>query len=232
MMKNKILLAEDEEFLGDLVLESLENKGFDVVWKKNGQEALDSILESTFDLIILDVMMPKKDGFTVAKELRMANVKTPIIFLTSKSQANDVVEGFTVGGNDYLKKPFKVAELIIRMKNLLNQLGTTSSDTITEFKLGDYTYNSVQQNLQYLDEKPMTLTHRESELLHHLILSKNEILNRSIILKKLWNNDDFFSARSMDVFITKLRKKLKKDETLKIVNARGIGYKLVDQINE
>ncbi|MGB1295494.1 MAG: response regulator transcription factor [Flavobacteriales bacterium] len=230
MENNRVLMAEDEESLGDLVVESLSNKGFVMTWAKDGKEALDLLLKNTYDLVILDVMMPKKDGFEVAKAFREFNAQTPIIFLTSKSQANDVVQGFTIGGNDYLKKPFKIAELVIRMKNLLSQINVSQNkkQEQTIFALGQFKYNTVKQSLKFEDEDEVILTHRESELLHHLILQKNEILNRSVILKKLWGNDDFFSARSMDVFITKLRKKLKKDPSLKIVNARGLGYKLTD----
>jgi DNA-binding response OmpR family regulator len=149
----------------------------------------------------------------------------PIIFLTAKSQTRDVVEGFTIGGNDYLKKPFSIEELIVRINNLLNR--TQLQKTSDILKLGQYTFNFPKQTLQYKDEPSIQLTHREAHLLFHLIKNKNQVLDRSLILNKLWGNDDFFNARSMDVFITKLRKKLSGDETIQILNVRGFGYKLI-----
>ncbi len=168
-------------------------------------------------------MMPKKDGFTLAKEIRMEDDTIPIIFLTAKSQTQDVVEGFTIGGNDYLKKPFSMEELIVRINNLLNR--TKLQKTSEILKIGDFVFDFPKQTLQYKADEKTQLTHREAHLLFHLI--KNEVLERSLILNKLWGNDDFFNARSMDVFITKLRKKLNQDETIKIVNVRGFGYKLI-----
>jgi DNA-binding response OmpR family regulator len=220
----KILLAEDEPALGQIVKESLETKGFQVLFCKDGAEALEMYYKEKPQLLVLDVMMPKKDGFTLAKEIRMQDEHIPIIFLTAKSQTQDVVEGFTVGGNDYLKKPFSMEELIVRIKNLLHQI---NNDEANEVKIGDFSFMFKQQTLQYKIEDPVKLTHRETHLLYHLNNNKNKVLDRSIILKKLWGDDDFFNARSMDVFITKLRKKLKKDENVQIINVRGYGYKLV-----
>jgi len=170
-------------------------------------------------------MMPKKDGFTLAKEIRMENDEIPIIFLTAKSQSRDVVEGFTIGGNDYLKKPFSMEELIVRINNLLNRNRLQRSSGI--LKIGAYTFDFPKQTLQFKDDTKVQLTHREAHLLFHLIKNKNEVLDRSLILKKLWGNDDFFNARSMDVFITKLRKKLNLDSSIQIINVRGFGYKLI-----
>jgi len=169
-------------------------------------------------------MMPKKDGFTLAKEIRAIDDAIPIIFLTAKSQTADVVEGFSIGGNDYLKKPFSMEELIVRIHNLIKRTHTQKSASV--LKVGDYTFNFPKQQLQFQNEDSIQLTHREAHLLFHLIKNKNEVLERSLILNKLWGTDDFFSARSMDVFITKLRKKLKKDENIQIINVRGFGYKL------
>jgi DNA-binding response OmpR family regulator len=177
------------------------------------------------DILVLDVMMPKKDGFTLAKEIRQKNNEIPIIFLTAKSQTKDVVEGFSLGGNDYLKKPFSVEELIVRIKNLLGRSAIKS--TATAFEIGNYHFNSDKQELTFKTQKPVSLTHRESELLYHLCLHKNALLDRNQILQKLWGQDDFFSARSMDVFISKLRKKLQLDTSVHIVNVRGYGYKLI-----
>jgi DNA-binding response OmpR family regulator len=169
-------------------------------------------------------MMPLKDGFTVAKEIRLENKRIPIIFLTAKSQTSDVLEGFNNGGNDYLKKPFSMEELIVRINSLLNRIETKTN--VDAIKIGDYSFNLTKQTLENSLEIQQ-LTHREAQLLFHLLEKKNEILDRTFILNKLWGNDDFFNARSMDVFISKLRKKLKKDTNIQIINIRGFGYKLI-----
>ncbi|NNM23377.1 MAG: response regulator transcription factor [Flavobacteriaceae bacterium] len=220
----KILLAEDETALGQIVKESLETKGFEVCFCTNGEEALEVYYKEKPKLLVLDVMMPKKDGFTLAREIRALDPRIPILFLTAKSQPRDVVEGFNLGGNDYLKKPFSMEELIVRIKNLLNQNGDLETE---EVELGEYHFKFKSQTLQFKDEDHIKLTHREAHLLYHLFNNRNQVLERSIILKKLWGNDDFFNARSMDVFITKLRKKLSKDPNIKIINVRGYGYQLV-----
>ncbi len=220
----KIVLAEDEPALGQIVKESLETKGFDVSLCKDGQEALDVYQKEKPQLLVLDVMMPKKDGFTLAKEIRMQDPDIPILFLTAKSQTQDVVEGFTIGGNDYLKKPFSMEELIVRIKNLLHH---SQASEAAHIEIGSYIFHFKPQTLQYQNEDIMKLTHREAHLLYHLYNNKNQVLDRSVILKKLWGDDDFFNARSMDVFITKLRKKLKQDARIEIINVRGYGYKLI-----
>jgi len=220
----KILLAEDEPSLGQIIKESLESRSYRVVLCRDGKEALESYYKEKPDLLVLDVMMPKKDGFTLAREIRMQDAGTPIIFLTAKSQTRDVIEGFSTGGNDYLKKPFSMEELIVRIENLLQVKSNATEQS--EISISDYSFNFKKQTLKFRDEKPLALTNREAHLLFHLNNNKNNILDRSVILKKLWGNDDFFSGRSMDVFITKLRKKLKKDENIKIINVRGYGYKL------
>ncbi|WP_298343396.1 response regulator transcription factor [uncultured Algibacter sp.] len=221
----KILLAEDEAALGQIIKESLETRGFEVKLCENGEVALKKYQVETPDLLVLDVMMPKKDGFTLAKEIRNIDDTIPIIFLTAKSQTQDVVEGFSIGGNDYLKKPFSMEELIVRINNLLNRSKKQKHSALIE--ISQYTFNFPKQTLQFKDEDKIPLTHRESHLLFHLVKNKNQVLNRSLILNKLWGNDDFFSARSMDVFITKLRKKLKQDSNIEIINVRGFGYKLI-----
>ena len=220
----KILLAEDEPSLGLIIKESLETRNFEVVLCKDGLEALLAYKKEKPELLVLDVMMPKKDGFTLAKEIREIDAVIPIIFLTSKSQTSDVIEGFTLGGNDYLKKPFSMEELIVRIKALLHR--AKNADTKKVMELGKFQFYFDKQ-LLVEDGMEESLTHREANLLYHLILNKNQILDRSVILKKLWGDDDFFNARSMDVFITKLRKKLKSDPSIQIINIRGIGYKLI-----
>ena len=220
----EILLAEDEPSLGQIIKESLETRNFKVHLAKNGEEAYTLYKSVQPKLLVLDVMMPKKDGFTLAKEIRQEDNAIPIIFLTAKSQTQDVVEGFTIGGNDYLKKPFSMEELIVRINNLLHRITLQQSAEI--ISISAYTFDFPKQLLTYKEETQQ-LTHREAHLLFHLIKNKNQVLDRSMILKKLWGDDDFFSGRSMDVFITKLRKKLKQDESIQIINVRGYGYKLV-----
>ena len=168
--------------------------------------------------------MPKKDGFTLAKEIRKDNATIPIIFLTAKSQTKDVVEGFEIGGNDYLKKPFSMEELIVRINSLLKR--NTTDLNKESIPLGSFIFSLKKQTLQGND-KIESLTHREAHLLYYLVKNKNQVLERSFILNKLWGDDDFFNARSMDVFITKLRKKLKNDPAIQIINVRGFGYKLI-----
>jgi DNA-binding response OmpR family regulator len=221
----KILLAEDEPALGQIIKESLETRNFKVSLCQNGEIALKAYHTETPELLVLDVMMPKKDGFTLAKEIRAIDDTIPIIFLTAKSQTQDVVEGFTIGGNDYLKKPFSMEELIVRINNLLNRTKVQKTSNILQ--IGNYSFNFPKQLLQFKDKDSIQLTHREAHLLFHLIKNKNQVLDRSLILNKLWGSDDFFNARSMDVFITKLRKKLNNDETIQIINVRGFGYKLI-----
>lgn len=223
--KIKVLLAEDEPALALIVKESLETRNFHVSVAENGKEALQMFQEKTLEILVLDVMMPIKDGFTLAKEIRQLDDRVPIIFLTAKSQTVDVIEGFNVGGNDYLKKPFSMEELIVRMHNLLNRKKLQKASKI--LKIGNYVFDFPKQYLSYKNEEKELLTHREAQLLFYLCKNKNEILDRSLILNKLWGDDDFFNARSMDVFISKLRKKLSKDKNVQIVNVRGYGYKLI-----
>jgi DNA-binding response OmpR family regulator len=224
MNKIKVLLAEDEASLGMIVKESLESRDFIVFHAENGTEAFEMYQIEKPDVLVLDVMMPIKDGFTLAKEIRLENKIIPILFLTAKSQTSDVLEGFHLGGNDYLKKPFSMEELIVRIKSLLNKIELKTN--VDNIKIGEYSFNLTKQTLEHASEIEQ-LTHREAQLLFHLFEKRNEVLDRTFILNKLWGNNDFFNARSMDVFISKLRKKLKKDNTLQILNIRGFGYKLI-----
>ncbi|WP_339882592.1 response regulator transcription factor [Polaribacter vadi] len=224
MSKIKVLLAEDEASLGMIVKESLESRDFTVFHAENGEEAFEMYQTEKPDILVLDVMMPKKDGFTLAKEIRVENKGIPIIFLTAKSQTSDVLEGFNHGGNDYLKKPFSMEELIVRIKALLNRIQLKTN--VENIKIGEYVFNLTKQTLEFSSETEK-LTHREAQLLFYLFEKKNAVLDRTFILNKLWGNDDFFNARSMDVFISKLRKKLKKDANIQILNVRGFGYKLI-----
>jgi len=219
----KILLAEDEPSLGQIIKESLETRNFDVLLCNDGEEAYYKYKTEKPLLLVLDVMMPKKDGFTLAKEIRLEDPEIPIIFLTAKSQTEDVVAGFNLGGNDYLKKPFSMEELIVRINALLKR---TKEPIFDEISFGKYIFNFKKQTLSY-ENIAENLTHREANLLFYLIQNKNQVLDRSFILKKLWGDDDFFNSRSMDVFISKLRKKLKNDPSIQIINVRGYGYKLI-----
>jgi DNA-binding response OmpR family regulator len=221
--KIKILLAEDEPSLAMIIKESLETRNFEVDLYINGDEAFAAFQKLKYDILVLDVMMPKKDGFTLTKDIRKLDKKIPIIFLTAKSQTQDVVEGFTIGGNDYLKKPFSMEELIVRINALLDRNATPTIETKTA--IGLYIFDATKQTLLF-DKKTIALTHRESALLELLLINKDEILDRSTILNTIWGNDDFFNGRSMDVFITKLRKKLDQDQNVKILNIRGFGYKI------
>lgn len=220
----KIILAEDEPALAQIIKESLETRNFDVTLCYNGQEAFEAYTKEKPEILVLDVMMPLKDGFTLAKEIRKIDAKIPIIFLTAKSQTQDVIDGFQNGGNDYLKKPFSMEELIIRIHSLLERVRTKEDTKVIH--IGIHAFNRTKQTLTYNDNI-IALTHREAELLYYLHESRNTILDRSLILNKLWGNDDFFTTRSMDVFITKLRKKLSHDPSIQILNIRNHGYKLI-----
>lgn len=219
-----ILLAEDEEALGMIVQESLQSRGFEVWHCKDGQEAWQCFESRNPNLLVLDVMMPKMDGFELVKKIRKRNQWIPIIFLTAKSRTEDVVEGFGYGANDYLKKPFSMEELIVRINALLQRNQVTK--TGRHIGIGSYYFHPERQLLMR-EGTEQTLTHRESALLHALCQYQNQLTPRKEILESLWGCDDFFNARSMDVFITKLRKKLADDAEVKIVNVRGYGYKLV-----
>jgi DNA-binding response OmpR family regulator len=221
--KIKVLLAEDEVSLGTIVKESLETRDFEVQYCLDGEEAISAIKNSTFHIFVLDIMMPKKDGFMVAKEIRKNDPFVPIIFLTAKSRTEDVVEGFEHGANDYIKKPFSMEELIVRMNALLHK---PKRPTEEWQPIGMYQFHFDKQILKYENEEQY-LTNREAQLLMRLLEHKNQLTDRALILNDLWGADDFFNARSMDVFITKLRKKLAKDSNIKILNIRGYGYKLV-----
>ena len=225
MKKIRVLLAEDELALGSIIQESLGSREFSVRLCGDGQDAWESYQQDKPDLLVLDVMLPKKDGFTLASEIRKIDQHTPIIFLTSKGQSEDAVKGFSLGGNDYVRKPFSMEELIVRIKAQLDKqlIRQSSSDWIT---LGNYQFHANRQVLR-IGEIETSLTARESQLLQMLLQNANEITDRTLILKQIWGADDFFTARSMDVFITKLRKKLQGDPGIQILNVRGYGFKLV-----
>ena len=228
-MKYKILFVEDEPSLAMIVKDSMETEGFDVVHADNGADAIQYYQSHQPDLIVLDVMLPKTTGFEIAKTIRNIDQVTPIIFLTAKSQVKDVVKGFESGGNDYLRKPFSVEELMVRMKVLLSDKRLLAHVEETEeivFQIGLYTFDSNRQLLSIGTEETQ-LTAKESELLKLFCQNQNRLISKSSILMKVWGDDSFFHSRSMDVFVSKLRKYLKQDANLKIMNIRGSGYKLL-----
>ena len=228
MQKIKILLAEDDENLGMLLREYLIVKSYDADWFVNGEKAYKSFIKSHYDLCILDVMMPVKDGFTLAKEIRMTNADIPIIFLTAKSLKEDIIEGFKSGADDYISKPFSMEELLFRVEAVLRR---TKKDLTgvpqTEYKIGDYIFYPNTQMLKYGSEEHK-LTTKESDLLKLLCANKNTILDRNFALKTIWVDDNYFNARSMDVYIAKLRKFLKEDPRVQIINVHGKGFKLIE----
>lgn len=222
MEKIKVLYAEDESALAMIVKESLETRSFEVTLATNGIEALSAFEKQEYDIVVLDVMMPLKDGFTVAKEIRKVTTILPILFLTAKSQTHDVIEGFTIGCNDYVKKPFSIEELIVRIKSLVNRNELKRREQIS---IGKFIFDTKKQTLQF-EDTIQKMTHRESQLLELLVEHLDEVVERKEILIKIWKKDDFFNGRSMDVFITKLRKKLQYDASIEIINSRGQGYKI------
>jgi DNA-binding response OmpR family regulator len=226
--KTKILLAEDDPNLGFLLEEYLRAKDFDVTLAVNGKEAFDMFCKHSYDLCLLDVMMPLKDGFTLAKEIRVSNKQVPIIFLTAKSMKEDTIEGFNAGGDDYMTKPFSTEELLARIQAVLRRSmkSIALENTQTEFTIGKYKFNTETQLLKGGTED-VKLTTKEGQLLRLLAINQNDILDRSFALKTIWHDDNYFNSRSMDVYITKLRKYLKQDPKVEIVNVHGKGFKLL-----
>lgn len=227
--KKKILLVEDDLNLGSLLKDYLSLKGYIVTRCLNGEEGKNVYAERSFDLLILDVMMPKLDGFTLAKNIRKTDKQTPIIFLTAKSMLEDRIKGLKIGGDDYITKPFSSEELLLRIDNIFKRTDTTE-ELIPEdevFKLGSFIFDYKKRTLSNGKNKKQ-LTSKESELLKLLAQNKNEVVERSVALMEIWKNESYFTARSMDVFITKLRSHLKSDTSVEIINVHGTGFKLID----
>ena len=227
MSKTKVLYVEDELFLGKIVKESLESRGFEVVMEADGGKATDIFKKSKPDICILDIMLPNKDGFAIADEIRELDEEVPIIFLTAKTQTEDVVKGFSLGGNDYIRKPFSMEELIVRINNVLrNKTEDTKKITGDAVVIGKFNF---QLNRQLLGngEKDRKLSYRETELLKVLYENRDKIIDRKDILNLLWGNDNFFNSRNLDVYITKLRGYLKEDTSVEIITIKGIGYRFV-----
>ena len=227
-MENKlhILLCEDEESLGMLVREYLQAKGYDAELYLDGEAGYKAFVKGKYDMCLLDVMMPKMDGFTLARELRMINSEVPIMFLTAKNLKDDVLEGFKLGADDYLTKPFSMDELVYRMEAILRRVKARSKQTAVRYQLGRFTFDTQRQLLS-IGDKSTKLTTKESELLTMLCAHMNDVLERDLALKTIWIDDNYFNARSMDVYITKLRKHLKDDPNVEINNVHGKGYRLV-----
>lgn len=225
--KIKVLLAEDEQTLAMIIKDTLEDEGFEIILAENGSQGLKYFFDRKPDILVADVMMPQMDGFEMVKKIRQADKSIPILFLTARSAIKDVVEGFELGANDYLKKPFNMVELIIRIKALVNRATIIKENTeITKFEIGDYSFDSIAQKLFYTGTE-IELSHRESEILKRLCLNLSDVVETQSILLDLWGDDSFFNVRSLHVFITKLRNKLSKDEKIRIINVRGIGYKMI-----
>ena len=227
--KLKILLCEDDENLGMLLREYLQAKGYAATLCPDGEAGYKEFLKSKFDICVLDVMMPKKDGFTLAQEIRQANAEIPIIFLTAKQLKEDILEGFKIGADDYITKPFSMEELVFRIEAILRRVRGKKTKESTMYNIGRFTFDT-QKQLLTLDNDPSKatkLTTKENELLALLCAHSNEILQRDYALKTIWIDDNYFNARSMDVYITKLRKHLKPDSQIEIINIHGKGYKLI-----
>ncbi len=227
MSKTKVFYVEDEVFLARIVKESLESRGFEVIMENDGAKAIDVFKRSQPDICVLDVMLPNKDGFAIADEIRDLNDDIPIIFLTAKTQTEDVVKGFTLGGNDYVRKPFSMEELIVRLQNLLrSRIDEPKKINTDSVKIGKYNF---QLNRQVLSngKEDRKLSFREKELLRLLYENRDRVIERKNILNVLWGNDSFFNSRNLDVYITKLRSYLKDDSSLEIITVKGIGYRFV-----
>ncbi|MFM7473821.1 MAG: response regulator transcription factor [Crocinitomicaceae bacterium] len=224
-MEIKILLAEDDVNLGFVVADHLKSEGFKITLCNDGQDALKRFNEEKYHLCILDVMMPKKDGFTLAKDLRKLNLDIPILFLTAKSQLEDKAEGYKSGGDDYLTKPFSVEELSFRIKALLKRVKISVEKPEEKIlTIGNTIFDSENLTLTFKNQK-QSLTKKEAQILKLMFKLKNQVIPREVILNGVWGQDDYFVGRSLDVFITKLRKYLKEDETIQISNLHGIGFK-------
>ncbi|MDR9486407.1 response regulator transcription factor [Salibacter sp.] len=227
MKKAHLLLVEDDENLGFVTKDNLEEKGYTVEWAKDGQEGYERFYADKYDLCIFDVMLPKKDGFTLAREIKDTNPEMPFFFLTAKTLQDDKIEGLTIGADDYITKPFDMEELVLRIDNMLTRLHGSDHDTDKKiFHLGSVEFDTQNHTLTR-DEETETLTKKESELLRLLCINQNRVLERNTALRIIWGDDDYFLGRSMDVFITKLRKRLKGEESITIENVHGIGFKLV-----
>jgi len=224
--KTKILLCEDDENLGMLLREYLQAKGYATDLMPDGDAGYKAFTKNKYDICVLDVMMPKKDGFTLAQEIRQMNGEVPILFLTAKTLKEDILEGFKIGADDYMTKPFSMEELLLRIEAILRRVKGKKSKEGVIYKMGKFTFDT-QKQLLIMGDDTIKLTTKESELLALLCAHGNDILERNHALKTIWIDDNYFNARSMDVYITKLRKHLKADPSIEIINIHGKGYKII-----
>lgn len=224
--KLRILLCEDDENLGMLLREYLQAKGYSAELCPDGEAGYKAFLKNKFDMCVLDINMPKKDGLTLAEDIRAVNADVPIIFLTAKTLKEDILDGFKHGADDYITKPFSMEELVFRIEAILRRVRGKKSKESSIYQIGRFTFDTQKQILS-IDDKQTKLTTKESELLGLLCAHANEILQRDFALKTIWIDDNYFNARSMDVYITKLRKHLRADENIEIINIHGKGYKLI-----
>lgn len=227
MSKPKLLIVEDDPNLGQILTEYLALKGFETQLRVDGEEGLKAFYEDKFDLCVLDLMMPKKDGFTLAKEIRQVNTDIPIVFLTAKSMKQDIIQGFEIGADDYITKPFSMEELLARINAVLRRT-TIDNEKLerTSFDLGQYHFDYTKR-LLVRDSVEQKLTSKENDLLRLLCLNEGKVLERTHALKAIWDDDNYFNARSMDVYIAKLRKHLKEDDSIEIMNVHGRGFRFV-----
>ncbi len=223
-MNAHLLYVEDDESLGFVTRDNLEQQGYTITHCVDGNSASEAIRAGGFDLAVLDVMLPEKDGFTLAEEIRKFDKQTPIIFLTAKSLKEDKLRGLKLGGDDYITKPFSIEELMLKIDIFLRRRNITEKQTTDNFRLGTFEFDYPNLALKHVD-KTKTLTQREADLLKFLIENKNQVLKRSDILERIWGEDDYFLGRSLDVFISRLRKYLKLDESIKIENIHGVGFR-------
>lgn len=221
-----ILLAEDDENLGVLLNSYIKAKGYSVDLARNGKLALEKFVQGNYDFLVLDVMMPEMDGFTLAKEIRNIDKDVPILFLTAKAMKEDKLEGFAIGGDDYLTKPFSMEELVARIDAIMKRSGGGEEKEVGHFTIGAYTFDADKRVLT-IDDESHKLTTKENHLLKLLAKNKNEVLDRQAALRAIWGDDNYFNGRSMDVYIAKLRKMLKADESIEIMNVHGKGFKLI-----
>ena len=229
--QTRIFFCEDDENLGMLLREYLQAKGYIADLFTDGEAGFKGFVKEKYDICILDVMMPKKDGFTLAQEIRALNPDIPVIFLTAKTMKEDILEGFKIGADDYMTKPFSMEELLFRMEAILRRIKGKKLKDVPFYKLGDYTFDTQKQTLVIADTVTK-LTTKECELLSLLCAHTNDVLERNYALKTIWVDDNYFNARSMDVYITKLRKLLKDDPIIEIINIHGKGYKLISPTDE
>lgn len=225
--KAEILYVEDDLFLSYVTKDNLELKGYSITFCKDGEEAFEAFNQKPFDLCILDVMLPKMDGFELAKKIRKTDEQIPILFLSAKSMKEDRIQGLSIGGDDYITKPFSIEELALKIEIFLKRSKITNGDQKRgEYTVGDYKFDSVNMQLT-IDNVTKRLTSRESELLRYFILNQDKVLKKEEILNEVWGTDSYFNSRSLDVFISRLRKYMSKDPKIKINNIHGIGFILL-----